>query len=169
LKWAVAQERDVLEYEVERSENGGSSWLKVGSVLSQGNSAAQRSYNYADNTFSGLKQLYRLRQVDRNGVAKLSSIVSISSTRPTALALSGLFPNPAANKVNILVEAPQKDNITVTVMDGVGRVVKTQRNGVDAGSNTVQVSVTGLAQGSYYIKVTCDSNCESVTSKFVKE
>ena len=169
LKWTVAQEQDVLEYEVERSENGGGNWTKVGTVVSLGNSAAQRSYNFADNTFRGIKQLYRLRQVDRNGVAKLSNIVSISSNRPTTLAVSGLFPNPAATKLNVLVDAPQKDNITIQVIDGVGRIVKTQRNGVDAGSNTVQLSVTGLAQGTYYIRVTCDSNCESVLSKFVKE
>jgi hypothetical protein len=102
-------------------------------------------------------------------MARLSNIVSISSGKPTMLLLAGLFPNPAANKVNLLVDAPARDNLTIVVTDGVGRIVKTQRAFVDVGSNTVQLDVAGLAQGSYLLRATCDSNCQPVTTKFVKE
>jgi hypothetical protein len=168
LRWTVAQENDVLAYQIERSENG-RNWNVVGSVNSLGNTASQRSYAFTDNNISGTKQLYRLRQVDVSGSAKLSNIISITGVKPSVLALAGLFPNPAASKINVLVNAPSKDNITIAVMDAVGRVVKTQKNGVDAGSNTVEVSLTGLAQGAYMIKITCDSNCESSVSRFIKE
>lgn len=168
LKWTVAQETDVDVYVVERSAEG-RNWKVVGSVNSQGATTQQRSYNFTDNNVSGLKQLYRLRQVDVNGMAKLSNIISISSGKPTVLMLAGLFPNPAANKVNLLVDAPAKDNITIVITDAMGRMVKTQRAFVDAGSNTVQVDVAGFAQGSYLLRVTCDSNCPTVTTKFVKE
>jgi hypothetical protein len=164
----VAQERDVQAYEVERSEDG-RNWITAGSVSSLGNSSVQRNYTFADNNISGLKQLYRLRQVDLNGASKLSNIVTINGVRPTVLALSGLFPNPAVSKVNLMVDAPQKDNLTIMVMDAVGRLVKTQRSFVDQGSNTLQVDVTGLAQGSYLIKVTCESGCQTLTGKFIKE
>lgn len=168
LKWTVAQETDVQNYEVERS-NDGRSWSAAGSVNSLGNTSTQRSYTFSDNNISGVKQLYRLRQVDRNGSVKLSNIVVIKGVKPTALTLNGLFPNPTASKLNVLIDAPAKDNITITVMDGVGRIVKTQRMLVDAGSNTLELNVANLAAGSYLLKVSCDSNCQSAVSKFIKE
>lgn len=168
LKWTVAQERDVHSYEVERSEDG-RTWTTAGSVRSLGNSSSERSYSFTDNSISGIKQLYRLRQVDVNGASKLSNVVSITGNRTAVLTLAGLFPNPAVSKVNLLVEAPAKDNLTITVMDAVGRIVRTQRSFVDAGSNTLQVDVSGFAQGSYLIKVTCENGCQTLTGKFIKE
>jgi hypothetical protein len=168
LKWTVAQEIDVKSYEVERSENG-RTWSKAGSVVSLGNTASQRTYGFIDNNINGVKQYYRLRQVDRNGSEKLSNIVVISGVKPTMLTLNGLFPNPAISKVNMLIDVPVKDNVTIIVMDAVGRVVKTQKGSVEAGSNTLQLNVTGLSQGSYLVKITCESNNETAVSKFIKE
>ena len=89
--------------------------------------------------------------------------------RATVLTVSGLFPNPVINKLNLLVDAPGKDNVTIMVMDGVGRVVKTQRTLVETGSNTLAVNVTGLSQGSYVVKVTGETSKETAVSKFIKE
>lgn len=168
LKWTVAQEADVDVYVVERSADG-RNWQAVGGVKSLGTTTQQRSYTFTDSNVPGLKQLYRLRQVEVTGAAKLSNIVSISGVKPTVLTLAGLFPNPTAAKVNLLVDAPAKDEITLVVTDAVGRIIKTQRAFVDAGSNTVQMDVAPLAQGTYLIKVSCNSNCQSVTTRFVKQ
>ena len=124
LKWTVAQETDVQSYEVERSENG-TTWTKAGSVNSLGNTATQRSYSLADNNINGIKQMYRLRQVDRAGSEKLSNTITITGIKPTALTLIGLFPNPAISKISLVVDAPVKDNVTIVVMDAVGRLIMT--------------------------------------------
>ncbi len=110
-----------------------------------------------------------MRIVDRNGSVKMSNIVVISGVKPIMLTLSGLFPNPTASKLNVLVDAPARDNINVQVMDALGRVVKTQRMTVDAGSNTLELNVTNLSAGSYLLKISCDNNCLGAVSKFVKE
>lgn len=80
-----------------------------------GNTSAQRSYGFTDNNISGAKQLYRFHQVDINGVVRLSSVVVINGVKANVLTLSGLFPNPAKTKVNVLVDAPAKDNVTILV------------------------------------------------------
>ncbi|HVF96330.1 MAG TPA: T9SS type A sorting domain-containing protein, partial [Flavisolibacter sp.] len=155
-------------YQVERSTDG-RNWNTAGSVTSFGSTSAQHSYSFADNNISGLRQYYRLRQVDVNGATKLSNIVIISGIRPTTLVLTGLFPNPAASRVSLLVDAPAKDILIIQVMDAVGRVVKTQKSFVDAGSNTLELNVTGLMAGSYLVKVNCEAGCQTAVSKFVKE
>ncbi|HUC82448.1 MAG TPA: GDSL-type esterase/lipase family protein [Flavisolibacter sp.] len=168
LEWTVTQESDLRAYVVEKSVDG-RNWLDIGSVNSLGATTQQRTYTFADDNARGLKQLYRLRMVDINGAAKASNIISISGVRPTVLSLAGLFPNPAGNKVNLLVDAPVKENITIMATDAVGRLIKTQRALVDAGSNTVQMDVAGLAKGSYLLRVSCEKDCQPLTIKFVKE
>lgn len=168
LKWTVEQEQDVAVYQVERSENN-RDWIIAGSVNSLGNTAGRRSYSFTDNNVQGLKQYYRLRQVDMSGAVKLSNTVLISGVRASVLTLSGLFPNPAVSKVNLMVEAPAKDNLTILIMDAVGKVVKTQKASVEAGANTLSVNVAGLAQGSYLVKVNCEAGCQTATGRFVKE
>jgi hypothetical protein len=116
-----------------------------------------------------VKQLYRLRQVDVNGALKLSNVVIITGTKPAVLTLSGVFPNPAASKVNLMVDAPDKDLLIITITDAVGRVVKTQRSFVDQGANTLQLDVAGLSQGAYLVIVICENNSQSLNGRFIKE
>ena len=80
-----------------------------------------------------------------------------------------LFPNPATSRLSIVIDAPQKDNISFEVLDAVGRLIKVQRNAVEAGSNTIQLNVSSLAMGTYFIKVSCTNNCETTITRFVKE
>jgi len=168
LKWTVTQETDVHAYDVERSYDG-RSWERIGSVASLGNTASQRTYIFSDNSFTGLKQQYRLRIIDRNAAQKLSNIVFMNGVKPITLVLGGVFPNPASDRVNVLVDVPAKDNLMLVVTDATGRVVKVQKAFVEEGSNTLQVNVSVLAKGSYFIRITSEGSTESVVSKFIKE
>lgn len=168
LRWTVAQEQDVQAYVVERSESG-RDWHIAGIVNSVGNTASQRSYSFADNNISGSKQLYRLRQVDKNGAEKLSGIVVIGGVRTMVLTVSALFPNPAVTKLNLLIDAPQKDNLLIEVTDVTGRVVKMQRVQADAGINTVELNTASLAVGSYVLKVSGEQSGQTAVNKFVKQ
>ncbi len=168
LKWTVEQEQDIAVYNVERSENN-RDWTVAGSVSSLGNATGQRTYSFTDNNVQGTRQYYRLRQVDKNGAAKLSNTIVINGLKVSALTLNGLFPNPAASKLNMMIETPLKSKLAIFILDAVGKVVRTQTASVEAGANTVSLDITGLAQGSYLVKVTCGEDCQTITSKFVKE
>lgn len=168
LKWTVEQEQDIAAYEIERSEDN-RNWTTAGSVTGLGNSPGRRSYAFADNNVQGLQQYYRLRQVDKNGAAKLSNTIVIRGTKATTLTLNGLYPNPAATKINLMIEAPAKSNLRILITDAVGKVVKTQSAFVEAGANALSVNVTGLSQGSYLVKVVCEDGCQTASAKFVKE
>ena len=167
LRWNVAQEKDVRSYWVERSENN-VDWTVVGTVNSLGNIATQRSYTFTDNNLTGTRQYYRLRMVDLDGSTKLSNTILIKGAVPVALSISGLFPNPTTGSLNLLVDAPRKDNVTLFVIDAVGRVVQTRKTSVDAGANTFALDVSTLSNGTYLLKLTCEGGCEPTLSKFVK-
>lgn len=168
LKWTVAQEQDVLRYEINRSLDG-SNWTSAGEVTSLGNTASQRSYSFSDNSPIGGKQWYRLRVVDKNGAMRFSNTVVVTATKTTQLSLGGIFPNPAASKLNLAVNAPAKEILNVTVLDAAGRAVRAQREAVEAGSNALDVNLTGVRAGMYFVRLTSESDHATVTGRFVKE
>jgi hypothetical protein len=172
LLWTTANEENNRGFAVQRSLDG-SAFEDIGFVNSQapgGFSAASISYTFDDMNPSGRKQYYRLRQVDIDGKSKLSNIISITGDRPAILGIGGLYPNPARSQVNVIIDAPERDKITVVVTDMAGKIVKQQLANVDRGSNTIPVDIAALASGSYLVKLRCQSSdCETATGKFNKQ
>ena len=172
LKWTTANESNNTGFEVERSLDG-INYSQIGFVNTQasgGTSSTSLSYTFDDNGPVGKKQYYRLRQIDADAHAKQSGIVMITRDKPTVLGIGGLFPNPARETVNVIIDAPQKDKITIVVTDMGGKTVIQQQANVDLGSNTVPVTVGKLPSGSYLVKLLCQSSdCETATSKFNKQ
>ncbi|HEY6504401.1 MAG TPA: T9SS type A sorting domain-containing protein, partial [Chitinophagaceae bacterium] len=84
--------------------------------------------------------------------------------------IGGIFPNPATSLVNVIIDAPRRDDVTIVVMDALGKTLKQKLVNVETGSNTVAVEISGLAAGSYLLKVVSrSSDGESTVSKFVKQ
>jgi hypothetical protein len=97
-----------------------------------------------------------------------NAIVNVD--RPKTLAIDGLFPNPASTMINVIIGAPNKDKVTLVVTDIGGRTVKQKLVNVDIGSNTIPVEISNLAQGSYMVKLLCQSSdCETAVQKFNKQ
>lgn len=171
LNWTVASEVNNRGFEVQRSTDG-VNYSAIGFVNSQvgGYTNSEVRYTFDDNNPAGKRQYYRLNQKDIDGNSKLSNIVVLSRDKPTELSIGGLFPNPASTKVNVIIDAPGRDKVTVVVTDMLGKIVKQQQENVDTGSNTVGIDIANLAGGSYLVKLRCQSSdCETAAAKFNKQ
>jgi hypothetical protein len=170
LNWTVASEVSNRGFDVQRSTDG-VNYSSIGFVNSQvgGYSNSEVHYTFDDNSLVGKKQYYRLNQKDIDGNSKLSNIVVITRDKPTELSIGGIFPNPASTQVNVIIDAPQRDKVTLVVTDMAGKTVIQQQANIDLGSNTIPVNIAKLAGGSYLIKLTCQtSGCQTATAKFNK-
>jgi len=170
LRWSTSTEQNNLGFEVQRSLDGVhySSIGFVNSLANGGNSNVTLNYAFTDNNVSGSKQFYRLRQADLNGGSKLSNIVLLKSDKPTLITLDGMFPNPAVSVVNMMIASPAKDKVLVTLVDMSGRTVLQKQLNVETGSNTIPVDVSGLASGTYMVRLQ-SGNGEVSTGKLVKQ
>ncbi len=171
LKWSTVSEQNNRGFQPERSTDG-VNYSPIGFVNSlapSGNSNVSLNYTFTDNNFSGNRQYYRLRQVDLDGREKISTVVLIKGIKPSVLTIGGLFPNPARTEMNIIIDAPNHDEIIIQMLDMNGTLVKQKNAIVETGSNTIPVDITSLVNGTYLLKVSCQSNCGPVTSKFVKQ
>ena len=169
LRWTTASESDNTGFEVQRSGDG-ISFTAIGFVntlAAGGNSQSELSYTFTDNN-SMSRQFYRLREIDIAGHSRYSSTVLIKGEKPNILTIGTVYPNPARSLLNITIDAPGKNNISIVISDLSGKILDKRSSGVETGSNTMTLDVSRLGAGTYMIKLVCDEGCGAV-SRFVKQ
>ncbi len=171
LRWTTTTEQNNKGFTMQRSADG-INYSDLGFVNSRatgGSSVDALEYGFVDNNPVGTKQYYRLRQEDLDGRTRLSNVVLIKGNKPMSLSIGGLFPNPANTEISVLLDAPVKDKVTLLIIDATGKTVLQKIVNVETGSNTIPVNIASLTNGSYLVKMVCNSNCETAVSKFVKQ
>ncbi len=171
LRWITSSESNNNGFEIQRSTDG-VQYTTIGFVQSLaigGNSASDLNYLYADNSYTGTVQYYRLRQVDNDGRSQLSNVVTIRDNHPMALSIADVYPNPASALVNVVITAPASDKVQALITDVFGNVVASKQVMVQKGNNLVTFNIGELAAGSYFVKLICNNNCPKAVAKFVKK
>ena len=76
-----------------------------------------------------------------------------------------LYPNPALNAVNFVLGSEVSTSGSINVMDVTGRVLNSQV--LTAGQTTGEINLTGLASGSYMVKLSIDG--QSTVRTLIKQ
>jgi hypothetical protein len=123
LTWTVANEMDVLRYEVERSNDCRNFTVK-GQVAFKQAIGTTNTYSFTDNAVNGQDVCYRIKQIDLNGNVHYSRIVNLSGLQHSSTVVG---PNPASHFITISKSSSVTEKITVSLVDMNGRLVY-QRN-----------------------------------------
>lgn len=150
LTWATASELNNAGFEIQRQDEGQTTFRRVGFVAGQGTKSTATSYSFPDaNDFQG-RSYYRLRQLDLNGTESYSPVRVVAGL-PAGNAFSlNLFPNPARLTAALDITGPLPADLTLTLLAADGRLVwqRTQ-----AGPTlTTPFDVSQLAEGTYLLR-----------------
>lgn len=170
LTWTTANEQNNSGFELQRGADGinFSSLAFVSSKAVNGNSTSTINYEFKDvKPFAG-NNYYRLKQLDKDGKATISQIILLKG-KATELNITGVYPNPASNTLNLVVATPTNDIVTIVVSDMTGKVLSQKQMQLATGDNNVRFDVSKLAAGTYMIKAICETGCDSGAKKFVKQ
>jgi hypothetical protein len=171
LQWTTATENNNKGFEIQRSIDG-VNFTTLGFVSSQsaeGNSTTSRNYTFTDDNISAYAYYYRLNQIDFDGQSSYSDIIQVKGELPANWTITDLFPNPASTEVNVIIPAPNRDQVTLSVTDMTGRIVLSTTANLEAGNNILPIDISFLANGTYFVKLAGCDNCETVVSRFVKQ
>lgn len=171
LTWSTAMEVNNKGFEIQRSADG-IRFNNIGYVFSNaadGNSSATLNYNFTDFTPAGSRQYYRLKQEDNDGKSTFSQTVLVRGETPSAYTITSVYPNPAAQLVNIGIAAPERARGTVVITDITGKTVLQKAVTLETGNNVLPFNITGLTNGTYFIKLINSSNGETPVMKFLKK
>ncbi len=125
-EWKTVSEQNVARFEIEvakgNSDYQNGRFVKIGEVVSPGNSNAERNYSFTDaETGKNGVRYYRLKIVDRD-----NSFV-YSPVRPVVFDDEikwQVFPNPSTGAYNFTYQLNQGESMMLKVYDVTGRLVK---------------------------------------------
>jgi ELWxxDGT repeat protein len=160
LNWKTANEKNTLEFIVERSVNG-NNYEPVGRVAS----GATGNYSYIDKNITGLKTTtvyYRLRQVDVDSRFTYSKIVTLDLKGVQHFTL---YPNPATGSINLQAGNISSGNIRYKIFDNAGKIIL-QSSGQVSTNGRVSIDINTLAKGVYYLDL--NANPAGNTMQFIK-
>lgn len=145
LQWKTAEELNTNYFEVERSIDGGRTWVPVNRTPANG---AASNYIAADQSPVKGSLLYRLKTADNDGRSSYSSIIKVEKKGVMALFVS---PNPSKANFNVSISDFNQENTSIRLFSISGQIVQTIS--CDASRNNYRIETKGLSKGSYVIAV----------------
>jgi len=161
LNWKTANEKNTLEFIVERSEDG-NNYEPVGRVASGGTG----NYTYIDKNITTLKSAtvyYRLREVDVDSRFTYSKIVTLDLK---GVQHFSLYPNPATGRINLQAGNIPSGNIRYKIIDNAGKIIL-QSSGQVSNNGRISIDINTLAKGVYYLDL--NTSLAGKTMQFVKQ
>ncbi len=153
ISWSTEEEINSDRYIVERKV--GQEWVVIATEISK-SGANVNDYVVYDADFDRMAtNYYRLKQVDIDGDVTDLGIISIQSEYDFSDVT--LSPNPAKDLLNVGLNASRKATYTLSVVDMSGKVLSSAEVTAQEGSNSFQVNVDALKQGSYLLVVNGES------------
>ena len=163
LMWQTASEKNARLFEVHASVDG-KIFKQVGSIKANGNTNVTSTYNFTDvNALANNNKVYyKLKSVDVDGSFEWSNIVIVSAKQANNNSID-IYPNPFNTNVTLSLVDNTPATIEVVSMQGVSVYNAT------ANSNNlfVNINLTQLTSGVYFIKVTQNGN--TTVQKLVKQ
>jgi hypothetical protein len=163
LTWTVQNESDVYTFDLERSIDGGKTYILAGTVQS----ASKGTYSVTDTKPVYGDNLYRLKQSDVNDAITYSDIVTLTYDMPqVAETTINVYPNPTSDKIKVDFTQTILNPLEVHVVNSNGKIViKSTFNA----AQHIEQDVSGLMTGIYIIDVIdTASNKKISSSKFIK-
>ncbi|MEO8711652.1 MAG: M36 family metallopeptidase, partial [Parafilimonas sp.] len=157
LKWTTVQESNTDKFIAERSEDG-KVFASVGEVKAAGNSSVQKYYQLTDATPLKGNNIYRIKEIDKDGKSNLSDLRSLNFT--DVKPYIKISPNPANNIVTVNIPG-NTQNLTLRLLSNTGQLI----GNYVMNSESYKIDVSKLAAGVYNILI--DGNGYSTKYKLV--
>jgi endonuclease I len=160
LNWRTATETNNHGFEIEKLSNSkiikfqNSTWEKIGFVEGNGTTNSPKEYSFVDRSANADQNLYRLKQIDRDGSFAYSPTVEVTVIgAPLDEALVRAYPNPfnPSSVISYSVPAAADGALTqLRVFDVMGREVALLVNAsVSAGRHSAVFNAASLSSGAY--------------------
>lgn len=168
-----------MQYIVERKLPGETVYTKIKTVEAKSQTFSSQSYQLTDviNSSSAGVIMYRIKEIIDTSAAGFNEYIIDSNAVTIALPCSSvpegqkikLYPNPAKSKLTIkFAEQEMINGLTIQIFNMQGQLVRTQSYNKPTGEMTHDISVSGLAKGTYII-VLLQNGKQYVVKEFVKQ
>jgi hypothetical protein len=152
LKWTTQNDMEGQVFDIERSDNYGRTYVKIGTVNAKGQKDAVTDYGIIDMQPLAGVAYYRLVQKNKKGDVSFSDIKTVDRSI-IPVSYFTIYPNPVHGILHVKVNAAANERTAVEIFDMAGRRMVTQPVMLAAGEQNVQVDMASLQKGSYILKL----------------
>ena len=154
LNFETLDERDVTAIDIERAGEDGVGFEKITTIKPK--NAAHNIYQFIDDLNavhpSPTAVYYRLKIQNLDGKFQLSKVESVNFLKQK-MAIR-LFPNPAADDLNIETEGFSDGNISIEMLNVNGQIVASEQQQVIDNQRFLHIDISQLANGFYTVRLT---------------
>lgn len=142
-------------------------YTSVSQIPAAGSGTRGSSYTYEDEVFLTGNYQYRILFVDaENASRSLVKELNVDLPAPEHFSIHAFYPNPVSTEALLALDIPELTQVTYTVFDLLGRsVFDPETTTLHAGRNFINVDVSSLAPGIYFMALNTASN--GLIRKFV--
>lgn len=164
LNWETLSEQNTSHFIIERSADG-NRFTTLGQVTARGNSESKSTYQYLDAQPLTATNFYRLKMTDLDGAFTYSRVIAIKNE--DGLNTMQVFPNPATDVLQLQIPAGTKTTATISIVDMMGRTIRSNNIQLIEGNNASSIPVRELAPGNYQLIIAYDN--EKQVRSFIKQ
>lgn len=150
LNWKTSAEENSDHFTIERAD-ARQQYTPIANIAAQGSSSVAVSYQWVDNQPLKNLNFYRLSQTDKDGKKQYFPIKKVLNTSRWDKAVV-VSPNPFAGNLNIYLNVPGKQKITILLTDMSGRTLKTLSGVYDEGTAEINLPTHDLPRGMYFLQ-----------------
>ncbi len=168
IRWTTASEKNNAGFELQSSTDAVTfkPVAFIATKSSNGFSSTQLHYEYTD-IISGGTVWYRLKQVDKDGKAWYSNILTIRGENVKGFTLA-TFPNPSQGNITLKTVTDKAVAGTIVIRDLTGRKMMEQQVTLIRGESQITLSTGKLPAGTYILQVTSTEGVLQGITKIVR-
>lgn len=150
VSWNTMNEKNIKNYEVQRSANGIDF---TGTVSVTAQNLSNNNYNWTDNSALAGNCFYRIQSTDANGRTALSTIMKINMA--AIVSMVKLYPNPlVGSSFNLSFSGQPEGSYNVRLINHYGQAVLSKTINIKAAEQTENISLpASLSRGIYQVEI----------------
>ncbi|MGI8951312.1 MAG: T9SS type A sorting domain-containing protein [Chitinophagaceae bacterium] len=79
-----------------------------------------------------------------------------------------VYPNPAHTNLYIKTPTSLEGTIKIFITDAQGKLIDSEEKTINANNNILNIDVSKLAKGSYFIQLKTNGNVQNINQLFIK-
>ena len=159
LNWKTTFEDDVQHYDVEKSADG-VAFENIGTVESNGDLSDEKAYRFFDTKLGSQKNYYRLKVVEADGTSSYSQTILVNKKNPNQFAVVAYSSVLAKTTFDLTLDAVTEGQLEYALVSYKGELITEEFQYIYPGLNELQVSLEGLPEGTYKVKLKLDAEEE---------
>ena len=160
LHWSTATETNNFGFDIERKTTT-DSWARVGFIAGAGTSTSLHNYSYTDNVGQAGSYEYRIKQIDKDGKFKYSSVTQVEvGAVAKILSLGANYPNPFNPSTSIEFSVPTDGRVMLKIYNMLGQEVATLFDGEATAGRLLKATfdASRLSSGVYFSRLEFGAN-----------